>query len=318
MELWDKIEIRSDPQGLVEKYIFTKDDAVAESVLYKYPTYEERTVICCSTQSGCPVGCRFCGTGEFFVRSLSVEEIVSQPTRLLTDTGIAVADIKRLQIMFMSMGEPMLNWKNLKEALHTLYRKYPSARLLISTIGPTRNNDFFDLSCLSIDIPTIGLQFSIHESTNKARNKLIPFKAKYSLEEIAQKGKEWRTSCGRNPYFNYCVHDKNNSPEDADRLLALFDPKIWCATISVICEQTEWLSASNDHQRNLAIDFSGLIVERGYNTRVFDPAGQDTIGGGCGMLWFVQDWAKKNPNKVKASCGAGRPKIHTPTFSCKN
>ena len=47
----------------VMKFVFEKENAVAEAVLYKYPTYEDRTVICCSTQSGCPVGCRFCGAG---------------------------------------------------------------------------------------------------------------------------------------------------------------------------------------------------------------------------------------------------------------
>jgi adenine C2-methylase RlmN of 23S rRNA A2503 and tRNA A37 len=47
----------------VMKFVFTKENAVAEAVLYKYPTYEARTVICCSTMSGCPVGCRFCGAG---------------------------------------------------------------------------------------------------------------------------------------------------------------------------------------------------------------------------------------------------------------
>jgi 23S rRNA (adenine2503-C2)-methyltransferase len=46
-------------------------------------TYDERTVICCSTQSGCPVGCRFCGAGDYFVRSLTADEIVSQPKYLL-------------------------------------------------------------------------------------------------------------------------------------------------------------------------------------------------------------------------------------------
>lgn len=279
---WNNVKAIPDPQGDVIKYVFETDNAVAEAVLYKYPTYAERTVICCSTMSGCPVGCRFCGSGDFFGRSLTTEEIVSQPVRLLNDTEVNPSEIRKLQIMFMSMGEPMLNWKNMKEALHTLYRLYPTARLLISTIGPRRDNDFFDLGCLSLEIPTIGLQFSIHESTDAVRNKLIPFKAKYALEEIAQKGKEWHTACGRKPYFNYCVHDKNNSIEDAERIRRLFDPRIWNATLSVICERTEWLAASNDYQRQLAIDFGSIIGDMGYDFRVFDPAGADTIGSGCG------------------------------------
>src|SRR5882757_3319269 len=93
----------------VLKYVFERADAVAEAVLYKYPTYEARTVICCSTQSGCPVGCRFCGAGDSFVRSLTAEEIVSQVTHVLEDEHVDAVRVERMQIMFMSMGEPMLN-----------------------------------------------------------------------------------------------------------------------------------------------------------------------------------------------------------------
>lgn len=55
-QTWPAIKkINSSDQNVL-KYVFERDDAVAESVLYKYPTYEKRTVVCCSTQSGCPVG----------------------------------------------------------------------------------------------------------------------------------------------------------------------------------------------------------------------------------------------------------------------
>ena len=114
--LWTDIKRIDSSDNNVSKFVFRKDDAVAESVLYKYPTYEDRTVICCSTQSGCPVGCRFCGAGDYFVRSLSAKEIISQPMHLLEQTGIDPSAIKKLQIMFMSMGEPMYNWVELREA----------------------------------------------------------------------------------------------------------------------------------------------------------------------------------------------------------
>lgn len=74
----------------VSKYVFDFGNAVAEAVLYKYPTYEERTVICCSTQSGCPVGCRFCGAGDAFVRSLTGDEIVAQVQHLFLDRGVGL------------------------------------------------------------------------------------------------------------------------------------------------------------------------------------------------------------------------------------
>lgn len=117
---WDNVKIISSSNENVKKYVFEKKDAVAESVLYKYPDYQSRTVICCSTQSGCPVGCRFCGAGDNFVRSLTEDEIVSQPVQLVKDTRVDAKQMRRLQIMFMSMGEPLLNQHALIPAL---YRK---------------------------------------------------------------------------------------------------------------------------------------------------------------------------------------------------
>src|SRR6478609_3730907 len=94
---WSYIRVLKSSDENVLKYVFEKNDAVAEAVLYKYPDYATRTVICCSTQSGCAVGCRFCGAGDSFVRSLTADEIVSQPAYLLDQTGINSADIQRLQ-----------------------------------------------------------------------------------------------------------------------------------------------------------------------------------------------------------------------------
>ncbi|GAA0005232.1 hypothetical protein BRDID11002_52350 [Bradyrhizobium diazoefficiens] len=151
----------------VAKFVFDNGTAVAEAVLYKYPDYATRTVICCSTQSGCPVGCRFCGAGDNFVRSLSTDEIIAQVEHSIEQTGIQASEMKRLQIMFMSMGEPLLNLKGLVPALRQLYRMYPNAALLISTSAPIINYEV--VREISMEIPTIGLQFSVHESTDAAR-----------------------------------------------------------------------------------------------------------------------------------------------------
>jgi 23S rRNA (adenine2503-C2)-methyltransferase len=91
-----------------------------------------------------------------------------------------------------------------------------------------------------------------------------------------------------------------------------FTPMVWEATISVICERNEGLPARNQHQRDLASDFSGLLLNEGFNVRVFDPAGQDDIGGGCGQLWFVQRWMEENPDKARPSVGKGIPVVHVP------
>lgn len=311
--MWDNIKDIQSSDANVRKYVFTKEGekgAVAEAVLYKYPTYEDRTVICCSTQSGCPVGCRFCGTGEFFIRNLTGEEIVSQVQHLFADQNIDQSKVKRTQIMFMSMGEPLLNKQGLEYALRKLYELYPTAALLISTSAPDVDYDW--LQDISMEIPTIGLQFSVHESTDEARDKLVPFKAKLTLEGIAAEGMIWWAATGRQPFFNYCAHEGNTSKEDADRLQELFHEGIWQATVSVICEQDESVSAANVRQRKLATDFMDLLLQRGYSVRCFDPAGQDDIGGGCGQLWFVQDFAKNHPELTRKSCGAGKEKVHAP------
>jgi len=295
----------------VSKFVFENDTAVAESVLYKYPTYQDRTVICCSTQSGCPVGCRFCGAGDNFVRSLTVDEIVDQPVHLIESTGIKAEDMSKLQIMFMSMGEPLLNTRHLIPALERLYELYPHASLLISTSGPRVNYD--KIIEISREIPTIGLQFSVHESTDHARNQLIPYQNKLTLDEIGKIGALWAEATGRRPFFNYCAHDKNTSQDDVNRLFAFFNPTVWEATISVICERDESIAAANQRQRELASNFMLKMMAKGYSTRMFDPAGQDDIGGGCGQLWFVQDWMANNPALAKPTIGNGKEKVHTPT-----
>lgn len=292
------------------KYVFDMGSAVAETVLYKYGTYEDRTVICCSTQSGCPMGCRFCGAGDNFVRSLKSDEIVAQVNHCFTDNNINPNTVKNGQIMFMSMGEPMLNFKELAKAISELHELYPDFALLISTSAP--NVDYTPLIELSSKIDKIGLQFSIHESTDSARNKLIPFKNKLTLDEISKIGYQWFVATGRQPFFNYCAHDENTSDSDVTRLIDLFSPTCWQATISVICERGESIAAANIRQEELATDFVEKLLVAGYSTRCFNPAGQDDIGGGCGQLWWVQDWMKNNPKLVKPSIGSGLNVIHTP------
>ena len=126
----------------VKKFVFewgasgVTKKGIAEAVLYRYNSYAERTVICCSVQSGCPVGCTFCGTGKFFIRNLEAHEIVEQVVTVLNSIDCCTNEIKKFQIMFMSMGEPFLNFANLEEAIEHLYEMYPNAQLLVSTSAP--------------------------------------------------------------------------------------------------------------------------------------------------------------------------------------
>jgi 23S rRNA (adenine2503-C2)-methyltransferase len=307
---WNQIRCIDSKNENVWKYVFEKEGAVAEAVLYRYPTFEHRTVICCSTQSGCPVGCRFCGAGDSFVRSLSSGEIVSQVQHLLGDKFINPEKVGRLQIMFMSMGEPLLNFTETAGAIRRLRELYPKSVLLLSTSAP--RVDYGPVRALSVEVPSVGLQFSVHESTDEARDRLIPFRAKLTLEEIATEGERWALATGRRPFFNYCAHAGNVSDEDVSRMYGLFNPAVWECTVSVVCEREESVAAANERQRELAAGFMEKMQAKGYSCRKFDPAGQDDIGGGCGQLWFVQEWMRNHPESARASVGRGMPEVHAP------
>ncbi len=285
--------------GNVWKYVFHIPGAITESVLYRYPAFEKRTVICCSVQSGCPVGCKFCGTGKRFLRNLTANEIIGQVEYILMDQKISVQRIEKFQIMFMSMGEPFLNYDNVECAIRRLHKKYPDAQLLISTIAPRAKESFRKFMMLSKDIDEIGLQFSIHKSTDEERNRLIPFADKLSLEDIRDYGIEWWTETGRKPYCNYCVDGKNHSNADFERMRSLFPPNVFCFTFSVVCAKDETLKDGAFRNLDTINRFRQKFVETGYDTRVFDPAGQDDIGGGCGQLWYVQDYLKKVKSQVR-------------------
>lgn len=302
MSSWVNIEEKRSSDTSVKKYIFTQEDAIAESVLYAYPTYEERTVMCVSTMTGCPMGCSFCGTGKFFGRNLEAAEIIAQIEHMRDVNNIDFNSCKKLQLMFMSMGEPLLNCDAVCVTLRTLHTMYPNAQLLISTSGPKTDGweQFMKTAQL---VPTVGLQFSVHESTDEARNKLIPMKKKLSLEEIAHMGLEFYRLTGRKPFFNYCVHQGNSSDDDVMRLRMLFDPRVWECTLSVICEKDELLAAAAEKHMDLIMRFNEAMVSMGFNTRVFDPAGSDDIGGGCGQLHSVQKFAKENPHILHQSAG---------------
>lgn len=300
--MWNSFEEINGANQDVMKFIFKQKDAIAESVLYKYPTFAERTVMCISTQSGCPMGCSFCGTGKFFGRNLTSKEIIAQVEFMVWKYDLDLNDTKRVQIMFMSMGEPLLNWRALALAIEILHQKYPAAALLVSSSGPKTVGWSLFLEQAAA-IPTLGLQFSVHESTDEARDRLIPMKAKMTLAEIAAMGLRFFEATGRKPFFNYCVHGGNSFNADVQRLVKLFPPHIWEATLSVICEKDETQASAIARHLDLVNLFSGRLVAEGYNTRVFNPAGQDDIGGGCGQLWQVQKFAAENPSVMRQSPG---------------
>lgn len=287
-----KVKRFDSSENNVWKYVFDFENAVAEAVLYKYEDFYKRTVLCVSVQSGCPVGCKFCGTGKKFIRNLTSREIVDQVKHCLKDMNIENVNSasERFQIMFMSMGEPILNFDNVDRAIRDLHNIYRNAELLISTMGAKKGDAFKKLFKVSSDIKKVGLQFSVHEAFEDKRNALIPFSNKLTLRELRDTGIEWSKLTGRQVYINYCIGSENQSKEEMDRLKDLFSPSIFNLTFSVICSADENMKDKGYKELDIINKISASFLECGYNVRVFDPAAQDDIGGGCGQLWYVQEW----------------------------
>lgn len=276
----------------VWKYVFSDNEKVLETVLYKYDSFEKRTVICCSVQSGCPVGCKFCGTGKKFITNIDYKTIIEQIETVLENKDIDTNKCEKFQIMFMSMGEPMLNWKEVEKSIIELNIKYPNADLLLSTIGVNDDEVFDKIISLSARIDKVGLQFSIHKSNDKERDILIPYSNKYSLRALRDRAIMWNKITGRKVYLNYCVGDNNYYKKNIEELKNLFTPIIFNFTFSVICDSNKENKEYTVKNLERIKIFEQSFLCSGYNTRIFDPAGQDDIGGGCGQLWFVQEFMK--------------------------
>src|SRR5574344_536530 len=289
-----KIKIFKGENENVKKYVFTKSDAVYEAVVYKYGSYLDRTVICCSVQSGCPVGCVFCGTGKKFVRNLTNNEIVQQIKDVLINEEIInyTNDIKKFQIMFMSMGEPLLNFNYVSQSIQELSVLFPNAQLLLSTMEVNKENSLSELLILSKKYNQVGLQFSLHNSIESERNIIIPFKNKMTIRQLRNYGITWNIETRRRPYINYCVTSENSSNEHINKIMDLFPPQIFNFTFSVVCNADK-TNKEDKTDYNRLYEIQSQFLDNGYNVRVFDPAGKDDIGGGCGQLWFVQDWLSK-------------------------
>lgn len=143
--------------------------------------YTERYMIGVSCMSGCPVGCKFCATGQLKKwRNLTADEIVSQIEFVIEkNKGFKFGEAKENKINYTRMGEPFLNIQEVKKAIDIIDNKYPNVHHYISTVG-LKNSDFSWIK------DNITLQLSLHSLIENKRDWLIPIKNKMSIKELGQ------------------------------------------------------------------------------------------------------------------------------------
>ncbi|MBF2051420.1 MAG: 23S rRNA (adenine(2503)-C(2))-methyltransferase RlmN [Elainella sp. C42_A2020_010] len=213
------------PDGTVKFLLRLSDGQVVETV--GIPTYKptltqpstlnpqpslDRLTVCVSSQVGCPMACDFCATGKGgFQRNLEVHEIIDQVLTVQEDFGQRVSNI-----VFMGMGEPLLNSENVLAAVRSLNQDVGIGQRLItiSTVGiPGR------IRRLAQHQLQVTLAVSLHASNQTLREQLIPSARQYPLEALLEECREYVNLTGRRVTFEYILlAGLNDCPEHAVEL----------------------------------------------------------------------------------------------------
>lgn len=188
------------------------DSQVYECVLLPYA---DRVSCCLSSQVGCPMGCTFCATGlGGFDRNLEVGEIVGQYLTLqrLTERRIG-------HVVFMGMGEPLLNFENLVKAMRLLHDEVGLSyrHMTVSTVGLVPQIR----RLAELDLP-IHLALSLHSPFDEVRERLMPVNRRWSVAEAVGAMRAYQKKTGRKVTFEYLlIGDVNDGPADAVELARL-------------------------------------------------------------------------------------------------
>lgn len=174
-----------------------------------------KATFCLSTQAGCAVGCTFCVTGALGAgRNLHPHEIVSQYRMMLREHGEST---ERINIVFMGMGEPLLNTENLGRALDVLYERVSPKRITVSTAGILPG-----IRWLAGLPKRPKLAVSLNAPDQLRREAVMPIARRYPLEDLFATLRAFPLERGRRITFEYVlIRDFNDSEEDASALARL-------------------------------------------------------------------------------------------------
>jgi molybdenum cofactor biosynthesis enzyme MoaA len=204
-------------------------------------TRKDRWMIGVSVMSGCPVGCKFCATGQMnSCMALTSNEIVEQIKTIINmHKDINPSECKEFKINYTRMGEPFLNIEHVKKAISEINSLYPNTHHYISTIG-IKDSDFDWIK------DNITLQISLHSLDEKRRNELIPYENKMSIEELGK----IRTRSNLKTTLNMTLVDWNDF--DIKKLKQWFDPKHFFIKLSPI----------NENEYSIANDLGKGVIEQ--------------------------------------------------------
>ena len=255
-----------------QKFLWALDDGEAiESVLI--PEGKRRT-LCISSQAGCALGCVFCATGRMgFRRNLSAREIAGQVRELvLRDPGL-----KPTNVVFMGMGEPLLNWDAVDATLTILNQAeglgIGARHITVSTVGILPN-----LAKFARRSEQFRLAVSLHAPSPTLRRELMPIEKKYTLPDLMEALKQFR----RRVTLEYVlIGGKNDSLEVADQLAKLAQPLE--ALVNLLPLHPGGAPDLTPSTRAQMLAFERRLKQRGVEAVLRRSRGLD-ISAACGQL----------------------------------
>ncbi|MXV37551.1 23S rRNA (adenine(2503)-C(2))-methyltransferase RlmN [Flavobacteriaceae bacterium Ap0902] len=211
-------EHQKSNDGTIKNAVKLFDGNVVESVLI--PT-DSRTTACVSSQVGCSLDCKFCATSRLKrMRNLTAAEIVDQVS-LIDQQSKRDFNHPLSNIVYMGMGEPLLNFNNVVDSVKKITTPHPNGlgmsprRITVSTSGIPKM-----IEKLADENLRVGLALSLHSAIEEKRNKIMPFSEKFPLEDILDSLRYWYDKTGSRITIEYIIwKDINDTKEDMNALV---------------------------------------------------------------------------------------------------
>jgi len=238
-----------------------------------------RATICVSSQVGCAVNCKFCFTALLGVkRNLEAGEIAGQIVAVLHEQGVEPPR-QRVNIVFMGMGEPFLNYDNFMKAVRLLVEGVgiPESRMTVSTAGIVpRIYDFGQ------EPVRPKLAISLNGSNDRLRGELMPLNRKWNLKELMKAAREFPLRARERLTFEYVLLETvNDAPEQAREVVELVRGLRAKVNLIALNPGSELPYRTPEQDRVLA--FQRILTAAGIPTFVRRPRGRD-IFAACGQL----------------------------------
>ena len=242
---------------------------------------EKRVTACISSQVGCALACSFCATGTLgFTRNLDFDEIYDQ-VAIISKLAVEKLDLKLSNIVYMGMGEPLLNYDNVMKSIDIITSDNGLAmspqRITVSTAGISKM-----IKQLGDDNIRFNLAISLHTANNNKRNEIMPINKKDSLNDLIEAIKYFHEKTKQRITFEYILFKNYNDSIDDANEFALFC-KNFPVKINIIeynnVVDTPFRRADKSHTE----EFVKLLESRNIIVNLRKSRGKD-IDAACGQL----------------------------------